>query len=161
MFELLRLLAQQPGDEDIAGRLRASGATRIRVTIQPYVLELPVPLRGVPNVAHDAPPPTTGDVPAIVRESTAGNAFSPATAATRPARELIAELQEKPGGPHVAELLAVLGRQLETAMKNHRVAQALAIVVGVVRAEQQVTDATRRRQYSIALERMYSKSLLE
>jgi HEAT repeat protein len=30
-----------------------------------------------------------------------------------------------------------------------------------VRAEQQVTDATRRRQYSIALKRMYSKALLE
>jgi HEAT repeat protein len=74
---------------------------------------------------------------------------------------LIAQLQEKPAGPLVGELLAVLGRQLETAMKMNRIAQALAIVVGIIRAEQQVTDATRRRQYSIALKRIYSKSLLE
>ena len=46
-------------------------------------------------------------------------------------------------------------------MKNRRTAQALAIVGGVVKAEQQVSDASRKRQYSIALKRMYSKSLLE
>jgi len=37
----------------------------------------------------------------------------------------------------------------------------LTIVAGIVRAEQQVSDASRRRQYSIALKRMYSKALLE
>jgi HEAT repeat protein len=165
-FELLRVLAEQPGDEDIAARLRASGATRIGITIQPFVVETPVvasvPLRGVPKVSHDVPPTGSPDVPDIVRETTVqGAAFSPAAAATRPSRELIAQLQEKPAGPHAGELLAVLGRQLETAMKTHRIAQALAIVVGIVRAEQQVTDATRRRQYSIALKRIYSKALLE
>src|SRR5438445_12659196 len=46
-------------------------------------------------------------------------------------------------------------------MKTNRVSQALSIVAGIVRAEQQVSDATRRRQYSIALKRMYSKALLE
>jgi len=54
-----------------------------------------------------------------------------------------------------------LGRQLETAMRNQRTPQALAIVEGVVKAEQQVSDASRKRQYSIALKRMYSKALLE
>ena len=161
-FELLRVLAEQPGDEDIAARLRASGATRVGVTIQPFVLET----RGAPQVSHEAPPPLpppgSPDVPDIVRETTTeGAVFSPAAAATRPSRELIAQLQEKPAGPHVGELLAVLGRQLETAMKMNRIAQALAIVVGIVRAEQQVSDATRRRQYSIALKRIYSKALLE
>ena len=37
----------------------------------------------------------------------------------------------------------------------------LSMTAGIVRAEQQVSDATRRRQYSIALKRMYSKALLE
>jgi HEAT repeat protein len=41
------------------------------------------------------------------------------------------------------------------------VTQALTILAGIVRAEQHVTDATRRRQYSIALKRMYNKPLLE
>jgi hypothetical protein len=74
---------------------------------------------------------------------------------------LIAQLQEKPAGPNAGDILAVLGRQLETALKANRIPLALQIMVGVVRAEMQVTDATRRRQYSIALKRMYSKALLE
>jgi HEAT repeat protein len=163
-FELLRLLAEQPRDEDVFARLRASGAKGISVAIQPSIIEAPV-VREIASVpSRDAPkesfPPP--DVPAIVREATAESAaFSPATAATRSSRDLIVELQEKPAGPHAGELLAVLGRQLETAMKTNRIAQALAIVVGVVRAEQQVSDASRKRQYSIALKRMYSKALLE
>lgn len=164
-FELLRVLAEQPGEDDIASRLRATGATRIQVEIQRFVLETPavaaVPLQSVPKATYAAP--VAGDaVPDIVRESTVESvAFSPAAAATRTPIELIAQLKQQPDGPHVGELLAILGRQLETAMKMHRIAQALTIVVGIVRAEQQVTDATRRRQYSIALKRMYSKALLE
>src|SRR5438045_4466848 len=88
-------------------------------------------------------------------------ALSPAVASARSTADLIAQLKEKPDGPQVGELLAILGRQLETAMKANRTLQALAILAGIVHAEQQVTDATRRRQYSIALKRMYSKSLLE
>ncbi len=166
MFELLRLLADQPRDDDIAARLRTAGGGTISVAIQSFVLEAPPPLAPVTprpeRRTETAPQTAPPDLPEIVRETTADSSgFSPATAATRPFRELIAELQEKPAGPHAGELLAVLGRQLETAMKAKRTAQALAILVGVVRAEQQVSDATRKRQYSIALKRMYSKSLLE
>ncbi len=171
MFELLRALAAQPGDEDIATRLRTNGAKRVSVTMQTFQLETPPPVaseppppREAPKIRRDAPAPASedGDVPAIVRESTAASSgFSPAAAATRTTGDLIAQLQEKPEGPHVGEVLAILGRQLETAMKTHRVPQALTIVAGIVRAEQQVSDATRRRQYSIALKRMYNKALLE
>jgi HEAT repeat protein len=160
MFELLKGLAEQPGEEDIATRLRASGNTRIGIEIQPFVIEATVPVMTAPKAAPPAPPDP--DVRPIVQEAAMeGTAFSPAAAATRPSAELLAELLERPSGPHAGDLLAVLGRQLETAMKTHRVGQSLAIMVGVVRAEQQVTDATRRRQYSIALKRMYSKALLE
>ncbi len=171
MFELLRALAAQPGDEDIATRLRTNGAKRVSVTMQTFQLETPPPVaseppppREAPKTRRDAPAPASedGDVPAIVRESTAASSgFSPAAAATRTTGDLIAQLEEKPEGPHVGEVLAILGRQLETAMKTHRVTQALTIVAGIVRAEQQVSDATRRRQYSIALKRMYNKALLE
>lgn len=154
-FELLRMLADQPHDEDIASRL---GAKSISVAVQVLVIETPVALS---SPAAPVPPPPS-DVPDIVREAASeGSGFSPAAAATRSPKDLVAELQEKPAGPHVGELLAVLGRQLETAMKAKRAPQALAIVAGVVRAEQQVADATRKRQYSIALKRMYSKALLE
>jgi HEAT repeat protein len=84
-----------------------------------------------------------------------------ASAASRPIADLLAELRDKPAGPHVGDLLASLGRQLASALKSNRIAQALTILVGIVRAEHQVSDATRRRQYSIALKRMYSKPLLE
>ena len=164
MFELLKGLAEQPGEEDIATRLRATGSTRIGIETQPFVIEATLPVLTAPNPVSPAPPAPASDpdVPPIVQEvAMEGRAFSPAAAATRPSAELLAELLERPSGPYAGDLLAVLGRQLETAMKTHRVAQSLAIIVGVVRAEQQVTDATRRRQYSIALKRMYSKALLE
>src|SRR3989449_711241 len=166
MFELLKVLAEQPGEEDIATRLRGSGTTRIGIEIQRFVIEATVPVTTAPKLASPAPPaqpaPSDPDVPPIVQETLMhGTAFSPASAATRPSADLLAELLERPSGPPAGDLLAVLGRQLETAMKMHRMGQSLAIIVGVVRAEQQVTDATRRRQYSIALKRMYSKALLE
>jgi len=161
MFELLKVLAEQPGGEDIATRLRGSGTTRIGIEIQRFVIEATVPVVTAPKPGPPAPSPDP-NVPPIVQEALMdGTAFSPAAAATRPSAELLAELLERPSGPHAGDLLAVLGRQLETAMKTHRMGQSLAIIVGVVRAEQQVTDATRRRQYSIALKRMYSKALLE
>ncbi len=150
IFELLRGLAEQPSDYDLASRLQASGAKQITVVMQPVVTK---------GSASETPPPMpqsaaaadSGDIPAIVRDATAqGSAF-----------DLLAQLQDKPAGPHVGELLGVLARQLDTALKAKRIPQALQIMVGVVRAEQQVTDATRRRQYSIALKRMYSKRLLE
>ena len=165
MFELLRALADQPGDEDIASRLRASGATRISVRMQTFVFGTPLaPVSTPPAPAPRAEPRASGteDIPEIVREATVESAgFSPATAATRTTADLIARLQEKPEGPHVGEVLAILGRQLETAMKTQRVPQALTILAGIIHAEQQVSDATRRRQYSIALKRMYNKALLE
>ena len=173
VFELLRVLAEQPGDEDIASRLRAGGATRISVRMQTFVFGTPIAPVSAPPPPHVPPPaapPSSSkeaprdveDIPEIVREATAQSiGFSPAAAATRTTSDLVAQLNDKPDGPHVGELLAVLGRQLETAMKSKRTTQVLMIVAGIIRAEQQVNDATRRRQYSIALKRMYSKALLE
>src|SRR5216117_1873880 len=131
--------------------------------MQTFVFGTPIapitkaPSRPVPSAASG-----TEDIPEIVREASAQSVgFSPAAAARRTTGDLIAQLKEKPEGPHVGELLAVLGRQLETAMKAKRTTQALIILAGIIRAEQQVNDATRRRQYSIALKRMYSKALLD
>ena len=164
VFELLRVLAEQPGDEDIASRLRANGTKRISVAMQTLILQpaVPPPAPATPEPPPPKKPPEAEDIPDIVREAGAAHAvFSPAAAATSTPASLIAQLRDRPDGPHVGDVLAILGRQLESAMKANRAPQALAIVSGIVRAEQQVTDATRRRQYSIALKRMYSKALLE
>src|SRR5437899_7646862 len=168
LFELLRALADQPGDEDIALRLRANGGKRIAVTIQTFLVEPPaVPVQQAAAVAPPSGPskapvtPEANDVPEIVREASAAHAaFSPAAAATSTPASLIAQLRDKPDGPHVGDVLAVLGRQLEAAMKTNRVSQALSIVAGIVRAEEHGRDATRRRQDSIAVKRTYSKALL-
>lgn len=146
-FELLRVLAEQPGTEDVATRLRGAGVSAITVTMQPVVV-----------VESPGARERTPSEPAV---GGAVGPASPASAAKRTPAALLAELEANPTGPETGDFLAVLGRQLETAMKTHSIAQALDIVRGVVRAEQQVSDASRRRQYSIALKRMYSKALLE
>jgi len=183
MFELLKALAEQPGESDVGARLRATGAQRIGVTIQSPVAADPV----VPKASatpkmdlgtdgiligdmQDAPPPPPpptptpqpppADVPSILQGENPP-AFAPAQAANRSTSDLLAELQRKPMGPQVPDLLAVLGRQLETAMRSNKLEQALSIVAGIVRAEQSIGEEARRRQYSIALKRMYTKPLLE
>ena len=177
-FELLRGLADPPSDEDLASRLRTTGVKQITVVMQPALTlppddvaaaepePEPEPVKKADTPKKPAQVPKTtpiaeSEVPAIVRESLAqSSGFSPA-AASKPAVDLIAQLQQKPSGPNVGDLLAVLGRQFETAVKANRIPQALSILEAIVRAEQQVTDATCRRQYSIALKRMYSKAVLE
>ena len=164
VFELLRALADQPGEDDIPTRLRATGAQRISVASVPHQVPVPPvpPAPPAPSPAPAAPSPSAppAEVPEMLRDESTP-AFEPATAATRSSADILAELQRKPMGPQVGDLLAVLGRQLETAMRANRLEQALAIVAGIVRAEQSIGDEARRRQYSIALKRMYTKPLLE
>jgi HEAT repeat protein len=168
VFELLKALADPPGQDDVPTRLRASGAERIAVALQrPEVAAAPkldlgteilhgemgdvgsMPLPAAPAVTHDvpAPPSHTADLP------TAATARSP--------EDLLAELRRDPKGAQVGDFLTVLGRHIAAAMQAGRVEGALRIVAGIVRAEQQVGDEPRRRQYSIALKRTYTKPLLE
>jgi HEAT repeat protein/PBS lyase HEAT-like repeat-containing protein len=164
VFELLRALADQPGEDDIPTRLRATGAQRISVASVPHPVPVhpapPAPPPVPPAPSPPSPPPPPAEVPAVLQEESTP-AFAPATAANRSSTEILAELQRKPMGPQVGDLLAALSRQLETAMRANRLEQALAIVAGIVRAEQSIGDEARRRQYSIALKRIYTKPLLE
>ncbi|HEV8303694.1 MAG TPA: HEAT repeat domain-containing protein [Gemmatimonadales bacterium] len=158
VFELLRALADQPGQDDVATRLRANGADRITVAIQALLVD---PDLMVPHAApQPTPPPLAPDVPPIVHDAGPA-AFAPAAAASQSTADILAELARNPKGPQVGDLLATLGRQLETALRTNRIEQALTIVAGIVSAEQQVGDESRRRQYSIALKRMYTKELLD
>src|SRR5439155_14912547 len=59
------------------------------------------------------------------------------------------------------DVLAVLGRQLETAVSANRFERALAIAVAIVKQEGHLTDVSARRNYGIALRRMYTKTLLK
>ena len=175
MFELLRALADQSQENDIATRLRAAGAQRVKVAMQTFAAPAPQPKLdlGTEGILHSdmddagsvpmaaaSPPPPAPDVPAIMRDDHPP-AFAPAAAATRSSNDLLTELQKNPTGGHVGDLLAVLSRQLENAMRANKLEQALTIVAGIVRAEQSIPDEGKRRQYSIALKRLYSKPLLE
>ena len=170
VFELLKALADKPGQDDIGTRLKASGVERIAVAVRTPVAPAPkldlgtdgilrsdmddassAPLAGLPVISDEA---KAAPVAADVRAS------APAAAASRSARDLLAELLASPKGSQAGDLLAVLGRHLETAMRANRLEPALEIVAGVVRAEQQVGEESRGRQYSIALKRMYTKRLL-
>jgi HEAT repeat protein len=181
VFELLKALADQPRQDDIRTRLTASGVERIVVVVQapggrppdggvPALAPVPkldlgadgilrsdmedgssLPLAGLPVISGEV---KAAPVAADVRAS------APAAATSRSTRDLLAELLRSPKAPEAGDLLAVLGRQFETAMRANRLEQALEIVAGVVRAEQQVGEEGRGRQYSIALKRMYTKRLL-
>ncbi|MGH7673389.1 MAG: hypothetical protein ACREMC_10880, partial [Gemmatimonadales bacterium] len=177
VFELLKALADQPGQDDIRTRLKAGGVERIAVAVQTPVGRPPDPVAPKLDLGTDGILRSDMDddssvllagLPVISDEVKAApvaadvRAFAPAAATSRSTRDVLAELLRSPTGPEAGDLLAVLGRQLETAMRGNRLEQALDIVAGVVRAEQQVAvgDDSRRRQYSIVLKRMYTKRLL-
>jgi HEAT repeats/PBS lyase HEAT-like repeat len=76
--------------------------------------------------------------------------------------EPLAQLERNPEGPMVGDLLAELVRHVETAIKLNRLEQLLAVVAGIIRVEQRVPETSgMRRQYSIAMRRIYTKPVLE
>src|SRR2546422_7616560 len=67
-----------------------------------------------------------------------------------------------PGSAKVSEVLAELGRHAESALKRSRMEQVLRIIGAIVVAEQKVPEASAvRRQYAIALKRIYTKPVLD
>lgn len=76
--------------------------------------------------------------------------------------EPLAQLERNPEAPMVGDLLADLVRHAETAMKLNRLEQLLGVAVGIIRVEQRIPETSgMRRQYSIALRRIYTKPVLE
>src|SRR5882724_12769305 len=263
LFELLQALADQPGAHDVASRLAAAGANRIRVapagpssppaTAPPHepvastedfggrepVVPNPdtpvdrksgalgtagilrgesmrdiksVPLEGVPLVTHDPPPPKASDaLPGVVDRSPqrkeSGEELlslssqrhrapesppaapdpppaapdSPAAAKPKAARasapratpaatvplppgaaDVLAELERNSTAPNVGDLLAALIDNAAAAAKLGRFEQVLGVIVGVIRVEEKVPEASGvRRQYGIAMRRFYTKPVLE
>ncbi len=263
LFELLQALADQPGAHDVASRLAAAGADRIRIAPagqspspsaahrgpvaspedfggrEPVVPnpDTPVdrksgalgtagilrgesmrdiksvPLEGVPLVTHDPPPPKAADAlpgvvdrppprkesgeellslsserhrapeppaapapppaapdppaaakPEAARASTSGSGATPAVTVPLPpgAADVLAELERNSTAPNVGDLLAVLIDNAAAAAKLGRFEQVLGVIVGVIRVEEKVPEASGvRRQYGIAMRRFYTKPVLE
>lgn len=121
------------------------------------------PAPASPTTPPAPPPPPTP--PAVGRTA----ARAPATDVPplrgplpREAVEPLAQLERNPEGPMVGDLLADLVGHVETAIKLNRLEQLLGVVVGVIHVEQRVPETSgMRRQYSIALRRIYTKPVLE
>jgi HEAT repeat protein/PBS lyase HEAT-like repeat-containing protein len=74
----------------------------------------------------------------------------------------LAELERNPSSPGVGDVLAALVRHVETALKQNRLERLLAIVLAISRSEPRVPEASgMRRQYAIALKRIYTKPVLD
>jgi len=69
MFDLLRTLADQPGDDDLAARLRASGASRISVRMQTFVFGTPLVPPPIPKPRPEEVPPRDRRVRSRVRRA--------------------------------------------------------------------------------------------
>ena len=113
--------------------------------VGPITRDVPPPPAPVPP-----PPPPSGE-PEIVRQGVAAKAGDD---------DVLAQLERSPQGANVGDLLAVVARQVETAIKTDRLERALKLLAAVVRLEAKVADAPRRT-YGIALKRMFNKPLLQ
>ena len=120
-----------------------------------------------PASAQPPPPAPPAPSPKPAAGRTAGRApatdVPPVRGPLPPeAVEPLVQLERNPEGPMVGDLLADLVRHAETAIKVNRLEQLLGVVVGIIRVEQRVPETSgMRRQYSIALRRIYTKPVLE
>jgi len=126
------------------------------VDVGPITRDVPPP---PPPHAAPSPPPPPSSEPEIVRQNAAA-AFAPAVAARSGDDEILGQLERNPQGANVGDLLAVVARQVEQALKADRLERALKTIAAVVRLEAKVADAPRRT-YGIALKRMFNKQLLQ
>jgi HEAT repeat protein len=107
-------------------------------------------------------PPAAASPPKEAKRAPAGAAPPARDALPAAAAEPLAELERYPEGPMAGDHLAALVRHVETALKQNRLEQILGVVAGIIHVEQRVPESSgQRRQYGIALRRIYTKPVLE
>jgi len=78
------------------------------------------------------------------------------------AADVMAQLERDPAAPVVGDLLAALVHHAELALKQRRPDQLLGLISGIIGVEEAVPEPSgMRRQYAIALRRVYTKSALD
>src|SRR5207247_690683 len=76
--------------------------------------------------------------------------------------DVLADLERNSTSPTVGNLLAALIDLAASAAKLGRFEQVLGVISGITRVEEKVAEASGvRRQYTIALRRIYTKPVLE
>src|SRR5437667_126655 len=154
LFELLQALADQPGAHDVTSRLAAAGADRIRIA--------PVGQPPPPAATPRGPVAPSEDFGA--REPVIPNPDTPVDRKPRApgAVDVLADLERNSTSPTVGDLLAALIDLAASAAKLGRFEQVLGVISGITRVEEKVSEASGvRRQYTIALRRIYTKPVLE
>ena len=118
----------------------------------------PIPAAAPPDPpAPPAPAAPAAPPPSAPRAAAAGALPLPAGAP-----DVVAQLTRDPTGPAVGDLLAALVHHVELALKQRRPDQLLGVISAIVRVEESVPEASgMRRQYAIALRRVYTKSALD
>src|SRR2546425_1170691 len=181
LFELLQALADQPGAHDVTSRLAAAGADRIRIAPVGQHPSAATPRGPVPPSEDFGarepviPNPDTpvdrkscapGPPPAAVHEAVRppGARATPTGRVALPpgAVDVLADLERNSTSPTVGDLLAALIDLAASAAKLGRFEQVLGVISGITRVEEKVAEASGvRRQYTIALRRIYTKPVLE
>lgn len=125
---------------------------------------------GAPPPSPPAAPSPPGRAPAAERPPASERPRAPSTPAPAGGRsplpagaaDVLAELERNPTAPNVGDLLAALVRNAETAIKQSRFEQVMGVIVGIIHVEQRVSETSgMRRQYAIAVRRIYTKPVLQ
>src|SRR3989441_860907 len=124
------------------------------------------PTRTPPSTGSPVRSARRGSPPAAVHEAVR----SPGARATPTGRvalppgavDVLADLERNSTSPTVGDLLAALIDLAASAAKLGRFEQVLGVISGITRVEEKVSEASGvRRQYTIALRRIYTKPVLE
>ncbi len=124
----------------------------------------PPPQPPVPAAAPPGDPTPRAKAAAPARPAATPKSPAPAGSLPLPAgaADVVAQLTRDPTAPGVGDLLAALVHHVELALKQRRPDQLLGVVSAIVRVEETVPEASgMRRQYAIALRRVYTKSALD
>src|SRR2546425_813274 len=159
-----------PGVVDRAAPRKESGADEL-LSLSSERQAKPAPPRAAPtpppSASPPAPPPSQpGPPPAAVHEAVRppGARATPTGRVALPpgAVDVLADLEHNSTSPTVGDLLAALIDLAASAAKLGRFEQVLGVISGITRVEEKVSEASGvRRQYTIALRRIYTKPVLE
>src|SRR5437879_5693313 len=158
-----------PGVVDRASPRRESGADEL-LSLSSERQAKPAPPRAAtppPSASPPAPPPSQpGPPPAAVHDAVRppGARATPTGRVALPpgAVDVLADLERNSTSPTVGDLLAALIDLAASAAKLGRFEQVLGVISGITRVEEKVSEASGvRRQYTIALRRIYTKPVLE
>ena len=169
------ILRGEPMTDIASSDVRVPGVPQITHDPAPPSAESALPARGnvkpsaaLPRVAESPPPPAPPAAPpakarpgALAAEQAPPPKFASVAARARTTDTLLRELESDPESPNVGDLVAELGRHVEDAVRSNRLERALKIIAALVRLEQRVPEGSARRNYGIALRRIYTKPLLK